>query len=130
MDGMLKKILLVEDEDSIRTIAEMSLGMVGGFEVRACASGAAALEAVDAFEPDLMLFDVMMPGMDGPALLAAMRQRQAPAAVPVIFFTARTQREDVEALVALGALEVIAKPFDPMQLADLVKSAWVRAPNP
>ena len=130
MDGMLKKILLVEDEDSIRTIAEMSLGMVGGFEVRACASGAAALEAVDAFEPDLMLFDVMMPGMDGPALLAAMRQRQATAAVPVIFFTARTQREDVEALVALGALEVIAKPFDPMQLADLVKSAWVRAPNP
>ncbi len=130
MDGMLKKILLVEDEDSIRTIAEMSLGMVGGFEVRACASGAAALEVVGAFEPDLMLFDVMMPGMDGPALLAAMRQRQATAAVPVIFFTARTQREDVEALLALGALEVIAKPFDPMQLADSVKSAWARARNP
>ena len=130
MDRPLKKILLVEDEDNIRTIAEMALSMVGGFEVRSCASGAAALEAVEGFRPDLMLFDVMMPGMDGPALLLAMRLRPDTAAVPVIFFTARTQREDVDALLALGALEVIAKPFDPMQLPESVKSAWNRAALP
>jgi DNA-binding response OmpR family regulator len=130
MDRPLKKILLVEDEDNIRTIAEMALSMVGGFEVRACASGAAALEAVEVFMPDLMLFDVMMPGMDGPALLGAMRLRPDIATVPVIFFTARTQREEVDALRALGALEVIAKPFDPMQLAESVKSAWNRAAMP
>ncbi len=126
-ERQLKKILLVEDDDDIRTIAEMSLTMVGEFEVRACASAAAALSAVAGFCPDLLLLDVMMPGMDGPALLGELRKRPDTAAVPAVFLTARTQGEDIDQLLALGAIDVIAKPFDPMQLPAALRAAWTRA---
>jgi two-component system OmpR family response regulator len=127
MDRPLQRILLVEDDAHIRIIAEMSLKMVGGFEVRTCGSGPEALDAALGFKPELVLLDVMMPGMDGPAVLAELRRREETAAVRVIFFTARTQREEIDQLLALGALDVIAKPFDPMKLADAVRAAWARA---
>jgi CheY-like chemotaxis protein len=127
MTAALERILLVEDDADIRTVAEMALRMVGGFEVHASASGQEALDAAAAFAPHLVLLDVMMPGMDGPEVLARLKLRADTARVPVIFLTAKAQPEEIERLRALGALAVIAKPFDPMTLAGQVRAAWERA---
>jgi CheY-like chemotaxis protein len=129
-DEPLKKVLLVEDDDDIRTIARMSLEMVGGLEVCACASGADALAAVAAFAPQLILLDVMMPGMNGPETLQRLRAQAGLGDVPVVFLTAKAQRDEVEALRRLGVLEILAKPFDPMTLADTVKGLWAGRPRP
>ncbi|MBL4848831.1 MAG: response regulator [Planctomycetes bacterium] len=120
--SQLKRILYVEDEPDIRAVAQVALEVVGGFELRFCSSGYEALEAVGAFGPDLILLDVMMPGMDGPSTLEALRREGH--AVPVIFVTAKAQPAEVEAYRALGALDVIRKPFDAMLLAAEVRAAW------
>lgn len=111
------KILYVDDEDDIREIALMSLEIDPEIEVKTTDSGSAALLTVQEWLPDLILLDVMMPGMDGPETLARLRQDTATSAIPVVFITARTQPEDIEKFMALGAAGVISKPFDPMSLA-------------
>ncbi len=126
MKPQLKKIMLVEDDGDIRTVAAMSLEMVGGMDVLACESGEAALDAIAAFGPQLVLLDVMMPGMNGPEVLARMRARPEGVQVPVAFMTAKVQPEEIRALLALGVIDVIAKPFDPMTLPDQVKALWER----
>ena len=125
MADELKRLMIVDDEPDIRTVAGMALEMVGGFTVRACGSGAEALQSVGEFNPQLVLLDVMMPGMDGPGVLAALRSRPGSACIPVIFLTAKAQPDEIEKLRALGAIGVLAKPFDPMTLADDVKAAWL-----
>lgn len=124
MPARLKKILYVEDEKDIQTIASMALEMVGKFTVRACSSGTEALEALTGFKPDLILLDVMMPGMDGPTTLARLHEQPAGAGVPAIFMTAKVQPHEIEHLKTLGAIEVIAKPFDPMTLSDTIRRIW------
>ncbi|SMF61195.1 response regulator [Allosphingosinicella indica] len=117
------RILYVDDEADIREVAAMALELEPGFEVRSCASGAEALAVVTEWHPDLILLDVMMPQMDGPAVLARLRQRPATADTPVLFVTARTQQQEVAQLRALGAQGVIAKPFDPMTLGRQARDA-------
>lgn len=119
---MSDRILYVDDEEDIREIAVMALELDPNFEVRDCGSGAEAIEVVAAWAPRLILLDLMMPGMDGAATLAALRARPETAGTPVAFVTARTQRSDTDRLSALGACGVIAKPFDPMTLADRVRA--------
>jgi CheY-like chemotaxis protein len=121
----LERILLVEDEADIRTVARMALEMVGGFKVLVCASGKEALQKVTEFAPQLVLLDVMMPGMDGPETLAALRTTPIGARLPVIFMTARAQSHEVSYLKQLGALAVITKPFDPMILSSTVNDVWL-----
>ncbi|WP_454885509.1 response regulator [Sphingomonas oryzagri] len=118
------KILCVDDDHDIRTIALMSLGLDPGMEVCSAASGAEALALLDAgdWRPDVALLDVMMPGMDGPTLLAQIRARPEISALPVIFMTARARQSDVDAYCALGANGVIVKPFDPIELARQVRA--------
>lgn len=111
------KILYVDDENDIREIAGMALELDSDIELRTSASGADALSIVQEWLPDLILLDVMMPGMDGPETLARLRQNPVSASIPVVFITARTQPEDIETFMALGAASVISKPFDPMTLA-------------
>lgn len=113
-----KKILYVEDEQDIRTVGCMALQAVGGFDVVACASGPEAIAAAARARPDLLLLDVMMPGLDGPATLAALREIPETASTPVIFMTAKVQAAEVAQYRSLGALDVIPKPFDPMQVSD------------
>ena len=114
---MARRLLLVDDDDAIREIARISLERVGGWGVVAAASGEAALEIVAAGGLfDLVVLDVMMPGIDGPATLERLRQ-VLPPHVPVIFLTAKLQAADRARLLGLGAVGVIAKPFDPMALA-------------
>ena len=102
----------------------MALEALGGFTVLTCSSGAEALAKVDGFLPDLVLLDVMMPGMDGPTTLAALRERAACHEVPVIFMTAKVQAQELAFYRELGAEQVIDMPFDPMVLAERVRTIW------
>tara|TARA_R110002049_G_scaffold10820_12_gene52529 strand:+ start:39 stop:428 length:390 start_codon:yes stop_codon:yes gene_type:complete len=123
----LERVLYVEDEPDIRSIAKLALETIGGFTVLTCASGEEALREVESFSPDIILLDVMMPGMDGPSVLRALRALPGLTAVPVAFMTAKVQPAEVEHFRSLGALDVIAKPFDPMTLPEHVRSIWERA---
>ncbi|WP_138435981.1 response regulator [Marinobacter shengliensis] len=117
-EASLNKILYVEDDPDIRAIAELALQDVGGFNAALCCSGQQALEVAPEFEPDLILLDVMMPEMDGPETMRRLRALDATRATPVIFMTARIQSTEIQEYLALGAIGVIPKPFDPMTLAD------------
>lgn len=120
----LENVVYVDDESDIREVALLALEDVAGFSVQAYASGQQLLQALPATPPDLLLLDVMMPGMDGPTLLQALRAQPAYAQVPVIFMTAKVQPAEVAALRAAGAIGVIAKPFDPMGLGEDIRALW------
>ncbi len=122
----LQRILLVEDDDDIRTVTRLSLESLGGFSVHACASGAEALRDGPAFAPQLVILDVMMPGMDGPSTLEALRATHGLQTVPVVFLTAKVQAPEIARYRDLGAVDVIAKPFDPMALSRTVATIWAR----
>lgn len=113
----MTRILYVDDETDIREVAQLSLELDPEFEVRTCGTGAEAIEQATAWRPDLILLDVMMPGMDGPTVFAHLKAQPATAAIPVVFITARTQASEVSGFQELGARGVLAKPFDPMSLA-------------
>ncbi len=116
------KVLLVEDEADIREIAKMSLELSGDIELVQCASGEEAVHAVRGFIPDVLLLDVMMPGMSGPQTMRKMREMPGLELVPVIFMTARAHEAEHKELWELGAKEIISKPFDPMILGDQIKA--------
>ena len=120
----LNRILMVEDEADIQIVARLALEALGGFTVETCSSGYEAVRLAPAFAPDLILLDVMMPGMDGPHTLQALRALPEVAATPVMFMTAKVQPHEVEQYRALGALTVVSKPFDPMTLAATVSLIW------
>ena len=126
---MPARILYVDDEDDIREIAQMSLELEPEFEVRSCYSGAAALTDAAAWHPDLILLDVMMPDMDGPETLKRLAASPLTASIPVAFITARTQTHQVERYLAMGAIGVIAKPFDPLALAGEVRKLLSEHPG-
>ena len=113
---IVNKVLLVDDDADIRRIGQLSLQAVGKWNVVLAASGAEALLAAEREAPDLILLDVMMPEMDGPTTLQRLRETKATAMIPVLFLTAKVQRNEVERFLQLGAQGVIRKPFDPMLL--------------
>ncbi|WP_375771778.1 response regulator [Archangium gephyra] len=117
----IRKVLLVDDEDDIRTIGQLSLSRVGGWQTVLAASGAEAITKAAAEQPDLILLDVMMPGMDGPTTLGQLRAQASTAKTPVIFMTAKIQKQEVARYLELGAVGVIGKPFDPMTLPTEIK---------
>lgn len=122
----LKHIFLIEDEADIRAVATIALEQVGGLSVTGYTSGEEVLRQLEKATPDLILLDVMMPGMDGPEVLGRL-QNMAPAKdIPVVFMTAKVQPQEVAHFKSLGAVDVIAKPFDPMTLADQIKEIWQR----
>ncbi|HVH13127.1 MAG TPA: response regulator [Longimicrobium sp.] len=118
---MSRKILLVDDEDDIREVAQMSLEMTAGWEVVTAPSGADALRTAAAERPDAILLDVMMPGMDGPATARALRAEPDTAEIPIILLTAKVQAADRRRFDDLGVAGILAKPFDPIALADQVR---------
>ena len=124
MPQPLARILYVEDEPDIRAVAQMALEAVGGFTVIACSSGSEALAAAPTAHADLLLLDVMMPGLDGPSTLKALRAMPATAGTPVIFMTAKVQAAEVAQYRELGAIDVIHKPFDPMELSAQISRIW------
>ncbi len=120
----LKKILCVEDEADIQAVAKVALETVGRFEVQMCSSGQEALETLPDFAPDLILLDVMMPGMDGPTTYQEVRKLDGYENVPIIFMTAKVMESDREQYISLGAAGIIAQPFDPMVLSDQIRQVW------
>ena len=120
----LKRIFYVEDEPDIMAVAQLVLQDVGGFELGTANSGAEALEKIEAFNPDLIVLDVMMPGMDGPTALLEIRKLDGLQETPVFFMTAKVQPKEIEYYKELGAVDVIPKPFDPMTLSDQIKDIW------
>lgn len=120
----LNKILYVEDDPDIQTVAQMALEAVGGFELKVCNSGDEAMAEASAFGPDLILLDVQMPGMDGPTTMKALREKPDFFKTPVVFMTAKVMPSDIEGYRALGAADVISKPFDPMTLSDQIRAIW------
>lgn len=118
------RILYIEDEPDIQTIAQIALESVGGFTLKICSSGEEALENAQSFNPQLLLLDVMMPGMDGPSTLTALKKIPELSNLPAIFMTAKVQPQEIKQLLTYGAIDVIAKPFDPMTLADTIRDIW------
>jgi CheY-like chemotaxis protein len=124
----LKRILHVEDEPDIRAIAKLTLEALGGYEVVSCESGAEALVRAPEFKPDLVLLDVMMPGMDGPMTLTELRKLPSCSNVAVVFMTAKAQPGEVAKFRSLGAVDVITKPFDPLTLCQQIGALWQGLP--
>ena len=111
-----KHVLIIEDEADIREVAQLSLELSTGWQVSAAPSGAEGIERAVVEKPDAILLDVMMPGMDGPATLRALREREETRLIPIVFLTAKVQSTDREQLEALGVSGLLPKPFDPLEL--------------
>lgn len=120
---------MVEDDLDIQIVARMALEAVGGYTVAVCSSGQQALNVVEEFGPDLVLLDVMMPDMDGPTVLQHLRERKTTARLPIVFMTAKAQAHEVSSYRAMGALDVISKPFDPMTLSAKLAEIWKASYN-
>ena len=119
---LLERVLLVDDEPDIRRIGQVSLQAVGRLSVTLASSGAEAIVAARREQPHAILLDVMMPAMDGPACLLRLRALPETQAIPVLFMTAKVQTAEIDRYLAMGAAGVIRKPFDPMTLAQDVRS--------
>ena len=120
----LKRILHVEDDPSIRMVATLALEKVGKFQVLSCESGQQALEKAVAYDPQVILLDVMMPLMDGPSTLSHLREVIDLTGRLVLFMTAKVQQKEIDHYMALGAFAVIIKPFDPMTLSQQIQEHW------
>lgn len=120
----LRRIMHIEDDPSIQDVARVSLEIVGKFDVCTCSSGQEALARFADFQPQLVLLDVMMPGMDGPTTLQLLQQQFDLTAVTVIFMTAKVQANEIASYKALGAHDVVVKPFDAMTLASQIANIW------
>jgi two-component system OmpR family response regulator len=116
------RILHIDDDSDIREIVALSLSLDPSLVILSCADGAAALATAAESAPDLILCDVMMPGMDGPTMLARLRENPETSKIPVVFMTARAGSNELEHLMSIGAVAVFTKPFDPMLLADMVRT--------
>jgi CheY-like chemotaxis protein len=113
----VRTVLVVDDDDSIREIAEIALELVGGLQVLSANGGVQALELARQHHPDAVLLDVMMPDMDGLTTFRHMQGDPAIRDIPVILVTAKVQVGDRQMWDGLAISGVISKPFDPMTLA-------------
>lgn len=121
----LKRVMHVEDDESIRMIAELALVDVSGLELLSCDSGQSALQQVESFMPDLILLDVMMPKMDGLETIKALKERSDVSHIPVVFMTARIQEAEKQQYMQAGAVAVLEKPFEPMELGEALNRIYL-----
>lgn len=117
---MSHRILIIDDEDDIREVAALSLEAVAGWDVAVASSGAQGLARAAEYNPDAILLDVMMPGMDGPTTFRALRKNPATAGIPVLLLTAKVQGNDQRRFADLGVEAILFKPFDPMTLSSQI----------
>lgn len=111
------KVLLVDDDTNIRMVAVMGLEDEMDWEIQEASSGQEAIQLASEQKPDLILLDMMMPGMDGISTFGKLRELDTVKDTPIIFMTAKVQPEEIESYKSLGARGVIIKPFDPITLA-------------
>jgi two-component system, OmpR family, response regulator len=123
----IQSVLFVDDDPGICAVVQATLCSVAGLDVHTAGSGEQAIDLSYEFRPDLVLMDVMMPGLDGPSTLRLMREHALLADIPVIFLTANVLPSEVAHLLQLGAIGVIGKPFDPLKLCDDLFALWINA---
>lgn len=112
-----KRVLIIDDEDDVREVAQTSLEMMGGWEVSTAGSSTEGLIKAEAEQPDAVLLDVMLPDMDGPTTFHRLQENPRTQRIPVILLTAKVQVADQRRLAGLGVAAVLTKPFDPIALA-------------
>ena len=124
---MTKRILLIDDDEDIREVAQLALESVGGWQVLTAASGREGIAIATDEQPDAILLDIMMPDMDGIATFKNLQDHPKTQNIPVILLTAKVQTPDQRRFLDLGINTLIAKPFDPMNLADQVAGllGWI-----
>ncbi|MFY8117609.1 MAG: response regulator [Roseateles sp.] len=131
-DDTLRRVMCIEDDEDIRLLLELSLRDLGGYELLCCAGGEEGLRSAPEFRPQLVLLDVMMPGLSGPETLQALRRLPGMEQVPVVFLTAKAMPAELERLLNLGATGLIVKPFEALTLAQDIRPFWEfgRGPKP
>jgi len=115
-----KRILVIDDAEDIREVAQISLQVVGGWEVLTASSGQEGVAKALAEQPDAILLDVMMPDQDGPTTFQQLQANSATQHIPVILLTAKALASDRQMFADLGVVSIIAKPFEPIYLAGQV----------
>jgi len=123
----LQSVLYVDDDPDICEIVQTALCLIAGLTVHTAGSGERAIELAHELRPDLVLMDVMMPGLDGPSTLQRMRESAPLASIPVIFLTAKVLPAEVARFHQLGAIGVIGKPFDPLAIGNDLCALWKEA---
>ena len=123
MNSLMRRILIIDDEDDLREVAALSLEATAGWEILTASSGAEGIDIASAEQPDAILMDVMMPGVDGPTTFARMQQTPAIAHIPVLLLTAKVQGVDQRRFAGLGLAGILFKPFDPLTLAEQIATA-------
>lgn len=127
-DRPLLKVCYVEDDEDIQRIARLALERVGKMQVAIIGDPTAAIEAILAFQPDVVLLDWMMPVIDGPTLFRKMREMDALRDMPVVFITAKASQRELDELRAMGAAGVLSKPFSPKDLPEQLRAIWHALP--
>ena len=127
-DRPLNRICYVEDDEDIQRIVRMSLERVGKMTVEVVGDPTVAIDAMNAFKPDLAVLDWMMPKLDGVALFLQMQERPETQALPVVFITARASQRDLDELMKIGAAGTISKPFSPKDLPEQLREIWKKLP--
>lgn len=117
---MTRTVLVIDDDDDIREIAQLALELGGSWTVLTASSGPEGVAIAGASHPDAILLDVMMPGVDGPRTLELLQASATACEIPVVFLTAKSRPAERDRLMALGVSGVLAKPFDPMTLSEQV----------
>jgi CheY-like chemotaxis protein len=125
----MKRVLIIDDEEDIREVAALALEATAGWTIFTAGSGAEGIAMATKEQPDAILMDVMMPGVDGPTTFRTMQQDPLLANIPVLLLTAKVQGVDQRRFASLGVAAVLVKPFDPMTLASQISEAlgWKEA---
>ena len=113
----MRSVLIIDDEDDIREVAALSLEATSDWVIHTAASGKEGIAAASVKQPDAILMDVMMPGMDGPTTFRQMQENVRVSHIPVVLLTAKVQGVDQRRFAGLGVAGVLFKPFDPITLA-------------
>ena len=123
MSTLMRKILIIDDEDDIREVAALSLEATAGWKILTASSGAEGMAIAALERPDAILMDVMMPEVDGPTTFGKMQQHPIIVDIPVLLLTAKVQGVDQRRFANLGVAAVLFKPFDPLTLAQQISDA-------
>lgn len=114
------RVAHVDDDDDLLAVVRLALEATAGMQVESCTSGARALEVIPGFEPDVILVDLLMPGMGGLETIERLRERMDLSHVAVAFATGMEDPEQLRRIVEAGAAAIIHKPFDAFALSDRI----------
>ncbi|MGC9526047.1 MAG: response regulator [Limnospira sp.] len=120
---MTQTILMIDDEEDILIVTQRCLELEGGWEVMVATSSAEGLELAEQCQPDAILLDVMMPDMDGATTIKRLKANPATASIPVVFLTAKRSPTERDWYLGLGAVAVVGKPFDPLEISRQISDA-------